>query len=259
MPKSILKSPPIDSDDNSMAMPTPGTSSAASSPVSFNRRTRVYLIPTRAELSKEEFAAAFLSASELKEVRDRIAGDIKAIHVIDYGGGGDDDDECDEGPYFRGIEHLLSKKSIMKKLEHKFHVTSSILAAQREGADSNHIASISSRASRWAVDSALIKAAADAAFVRRVTQNNKKHVQSVPSALSLTNNGPSHRSQTLANTLNHALSTSNTCESKIKTDIRRSNSFPAHELGTPSWVTCITGVPSAAITTHAVALDLAIV
>lgn len=148
MPKSILKSPPIDSDDNSVAMPTPGTSSAASSPVSFNRRTRIYLIPTRAELSQEELVATILSKADLTKVRDGIVHDIKAMRDNRNDGR---DDECDEGPCFRGIEYMHSNKSIRQRQDHKTYVTNSILAAQREGADSNHIASISSRVSRWAV------------------------------------------------------------------------------------------------------------
>ena len=105
--------------------------------------------------------------------------------------------------------------------------------------------------------SALIRAAADAAFVRRVVQNKTHEEQLAPSAPSLTNDDSSHRSQALINTLDRALYVSNTCEDKNKVEIRRSNSFPSLDLGIPVWA--IAGVPSTAITTHAIGLDLAIV
>mmetsp|Transcript_28149 Transcript_28149/g.81377 ORF Transcript_28149/g.81377 Transcript_28149/m.81377 type:complete len:289 (-) Transcript_28149:300-1166(-) len=172
------------------AQPPPSNKSVA-----FNRRTRVYLIATLYEMSQQEYDSCFITDAESKEAQGEMIASIIAMR-----GGRHDNDE-NQGICFRGIEHMRSAASMSQRNDHKQHVTDSILDAQDEDEDPDHIAAVSRQVTQWAVESALTKASSDAAFVRRLQRNESRSNLAPDSLL---------RAQEIQHTLDEALSTSPT-------------------------------------------------
>lgn len=168
--------------------------------VVFDRRTRVYLIPTTNEMRQEEYDACFFTDAESKEAQEEMLSCILAMRR-----GLNDNDE-EGGLCFRGIEHMRSAASMSQRNEHKLHVTDSILDAQDEDEDPDHIAAVARRVTHWAVEAALTKASSDAAFVRRMQRNaSRANLDSLSTAES---DADLLRTQAIQDTLDEALSTS---------------------------------------------------
>ena len=168
--------------------------------VVFDRRTRVYLIPTLSEMKQKEYDACFVTDAESKEAQEEMLSCILAMRR------GLNDNDDDSGLCFRGIEHMRSAASMSQRNDHKLHVTDSILDAQDEDEDPDHIAAVARRVTRWAVEAALTKASSDAAFVRRM-QRNTSRSNLVP--LPTTGDDSLLRAaQDIHDTLDEALSTS---------------------------------------------------
>ena len=134
--------------------------------ITFNRQTRVYLIPTLSEWTQEEYDACFITDAESKASQEETWDNIIAM-----GQGLNDNDE-DSGLCFRGIEYMRSAASMSQRNDHKAHVTNSILDAQDEDEDPYHIAAVARRVALPAIEAALAKASTDAAFVRRMQRND---------------------------------------------------------------------------------------
>ena len=139
---------------------------AESKNVAFNRQTRVYLIRTLSEWTQEEYDACFVTEAESKASQEEMRDNIIAMRQ-----GLNDNDE-DSGLCFRGIEYMRSAASFSQRNNHKAHVTNSILDAQDEDEEPEHIAAVSRRLTRQAVEAALTKASSDAAFVRRMQRDD---------------------------------------------------------------------------------------
>lgn len=168
--------------------------------VVFDRRTRVYLIPTVNEMRQEDYDACFITDAESKEAQEEMLSCIGAMRR-----GLNDNDE-EGGLCFRGIEHMRSAASMSQRNDRKLHVTDSILDAQDEDGDPDHIAAVARRVAHWAVEAALIKASSDAAFVRRMQKNaSRTNLDSLSTAES---NADLLRAQVIQDTLDEALSTS---------------------------------------------------
>ena len=183
---------------------------AESKNIAFNRQTRVYLIPTLSEWTQEEYDACFVTDAESKASQEEMRDNIIAMRQ-----GLNDNDE-DSGLCFRGIEYMRSAASFSQRNNHKAHVTNSILDAQDEVEEPEHIAAVSRRVTRQAVEAALTKASSDAAFVRRMQRDDASASRS-PTTTTTSTFGDNafdlyvdiyHRSQALQNTLDDALRTS---------------------------------------------------
>ena len=183
--------------------------------VVFDRRTRVYLIPTMNEMRQEEYDACFITDAESKEAQEEMLSCIIAMRR-----GLNDNDE-EGGLCFRGIEHMRSAASMSQRNDLKLHVTDSILDAQDEDGDPDHIAAVARRVTQWAVEAALVKASSDAAFVRRMQRNtSRSNLLSLPTAES---DGDLLRAQDIQDTLDEALSTSSAEDLESDRDIDAAN------------------------------------
>ena len=175
---------------------------AESKNIAFNRQTRVYLIPTLSEWTQEECDACFVTDAESKASQEETRDNIIAMRQ-----GLNDNDE-DSGLCFRGIEYMRSVTSFSQRNNHKAHATNSILDAQDEVEDPEHIAAVSRRVTLLAVESALAKASSDAAFVRRMQRNDASRSPTSTFGDNVYDQYVHQRSRALQNTLDDALRTS---------------------------------------------------
>ena len=194
---------------NLMPSPTQRPLTAESKNIAFNRQTRVYLIPTLSEWTQEQYGACFVTDAESKASQEEMRDNIIAMRQ-----GLNDNDE-DSGLCFRGIEYMRSAASFSQRNNHKAHVTNSILDAQDEVEEPEHIAAVSRRVTRQAVEAALTKASSDAAFVRRMQRDDASTRSPTTTTTSTFGDNAFdqyvymyHRSRALQNTLDDALRTS---------------------------------------------------
>ena len=199
--------------------------------VAFDRRTRVYLIPTMNEMRQEEYDACFITDAESKEAQEEM---LSCILAMRRGLNDNDEDTC-SGLCFRGIEHMRSAASMSQRNDYKLHVTNSILDAQDEDEDPDHIAAVARRVTQWAVEAALTKASSDAAFVRRTQRNTfRSNLVPLPSA----EHDGLLRSQDIQDTLDEALSTSSAEDLESGRDIDAANNKkPARRRSLPRQMT----------------------
>lgn len=173
------------------------------------------------EWTQEEYDACFITDAESKEAQEEMLSCILAMRR-----GLDDNDE-EACLCFRGIEHMRSAASMSQRNDHKLHVTDSILDAQDEDEDPDHIAAVARRVTQWAVEAALIKASSDAAFVRRMQRNtSRSNLVSLPTAES---DGDVLRAQDIQDTLDEALSTSSAEEFESDRDIDAATNNNGHK------------------------------
>ena len=160
--------------------------------LTFNNRTRIYLVPTLEELTTAEFAATYRTpdddtANQQEIIRTIQAmaqhnfhdGDVLPPAFLNNNNNNDDEDTTDELTT-RGLEHMRSSAHVRERKETKLMVTDVILTEQEEQWDCGRtvaeseedIADVSRAVTSRSVQEAIEKAARDAAYVRRVVAHD---------------------------------------------------------------------------------------
>ena len=160
--------------------------------LTFNNRTRIYLIPTIEELTTTEFAATYRTPDDDTASQGEIIRTIQAMAQHNFHDGdalpaslltspdaGTHDASADELTT-RGLEHMRSSAHIKDRKETKLMVTDVILTEQEEQWDcgrtvaesEDDIADVSRAVTSRSVQEALERGAKDAAYVRRVVAHD---------------------------------------------------------------------------------------
>ena len=149
--------------------------------LTFNNRTRIYLIPTLEELTTTEFAATYRTPDEDTANQKEIIRTIQAMAQHNFRDGDvlpSDlfDNSATDELTTRGLEHMRSSAHVRERKQTKLMVTDAILTEQEEQWDCGRtvaeseedIADVSRSVTSRCVQEALERAAGDAAYVRRV-------------------------------------------------------------------------------------------
>ena len=173
--------------------------------LTFDHRTRVYLIPTTGELSAAEFAALHRTADDDVATQAEVVRTIRAMgrhHFHDGDAVPQDDNQAQaqaqaqaptQAPIrndeltTRGLEHMRSSAHFQLRQRLKVLVNDVILAEQRRQHDAGRtaaeseedVAAVSRSVTARNVEEALERAAGDAAYVRRAVAAELGHCQEV--------------------------------------------------------------------------------
>ena len=147
--------------------------------LTFNNRTRIYLVPTLEELTTGEFAATYRTPGEDTANQQEIIRTIQAMAEHNFHDGNVLPGATDELTT-RGLEHMRSSAHVRERKETKLMVTDAILTEQEEQWDCGRtvaeseedIADVSRAVTSRSVQEAIEKAARDAAYVRRVVAHD---------------------------------------------------------------------------------------
>ena len=119
----------------------------------------IYQIASRHDMTREEIASTWYSLEEVDGMKDAMRNDSRVMREIVFdttppqsvastrsGGSSGDPDEHDEGEEHcaRGLEHLFTRESLIKKQQSRSLAVHAVLAAQDQGVEcSEQLASIS--------------------------------------------------------------------------------------------------------------------
>ena len=211
--------------------------------LTFNNRTRVFLIPTLAELTTGEFAATYRTPDDDTANQQDIIRTIQAMAQHNFHDGGalppallhDGDDDAASSSATssttdelttRGLEHMRSSEHVRERKETKLLVTDAILDEQEEQWDcgrtvaesEDDIADVSRAVTSRSVLEALERAAGDAAYVRRVVAHDLQCQQQQQQATAITSDmqlGRSLHNLSPADDLPHGTETSGTTSRSV--------------------------------------------
>ena len=134
-------------------------------PVSFNSKTKVFLIPTVDEMSDAEWDATYPTAEDMHRGQRNV---VESILSLRRG----NDESIEDGVCHRGLEHMRNPTTVETSRAAKMTVIDAVLHEQERQWDAGifddvALARVAEAASRSARDTALSLAAADEAFARR--------------------------------------------------------------------------------------------